>query len=55
MGDPLISRMSKLEHVLQGIKKDQSKENEGASKPRLPMTPDILLKLRSVWEEDAGI
>ena len=44
MGDPHISGMPKLEHVLRGIKKDQSK-NKGASKPRLPMIPDILMKL----------
>ena len=53
MGDPHISGMSKLEHVLRGIKKDQSK-NKGASKPRLPMTPNILMKLRSIWEQEPG-
>ena len=55
MGDPQISCMPKLEHVLRGIKKDQSKKNKGVSKPRLPMTPDVLLKLRSVWEQEPGL
>lgn len=53
MGDPHISCMPKFEHVLRGIKKEQSKK-KGGSKPRLPMTPDILLKLRSVWEQEPG-
>ena len=33
MGDPHISYMPKLEHVLRGIKMDQSKKNKGTSKP----------------------
>ena len=53
MGDPQISTMPKLEHVLRGIKKEHSKQ-ANITKPRLPMTPNILLKLRSVWEEEAS-
>ena len=47
MGDPQISAMPKLEHVLWVIKKEHSKQ-ANITKPRLPMTPNILLKLRSV-------
>ena len=54
VGDPQISTMPKLEHVLRGIKKEHSKQ-ANITKPRLPMTPNILLKLRSAWEEDAPI
>ena len=52
MGDPSMSNMPKLEYVLRGIKRELSKKRH-ASKPRLPMTPNILLKLRAVWEEKA--
>ena len=54
MGDPHISCMPKLEHVLRGIKNEQSKRAKETSKPRLSMTPSILLKFRSVWEENPG-
>ena len=52
-GDPQISTIPKLDHVLRGIKKEHSKE-ANITKPRLPMTPNILLKLTSVWEEDTS-
>ena len=52
-GDPQISTMPELEHVLRGIKKEHSKQ-VNITKPRLPMTPNILLKRRSVWEEEAS-
>ena len=41
-----------LEHVLRGIKKEHAKK----AKPtltRLPITPNILLKIRAAWEENA--
>lgn len=50
MGDPHISSMPVLEHVVRGIKRELSK-NSSSTKPRLPITPNILLKLRAVWEE----
>ena len=48
MGDPQIS-MLKLEHVLQGIKKEQPKKTT-PTKPRLPITSNILTALKEVWE-----
>ena len=50
-GDPHLGSMLRLEHILRGIKRELSKKSS-TSKPHLPMTPNILLKLRSVWEED---
>ena len=52
LGVPNISSMPVLEHVVRGIKKECSKSSPG-SKPRLPITPGILMKLREVWEENA--
>ena len=45
--------MIRLEHVLRGIKRELSKKDP-TTKPRLPMTPNILLKLRAVWEGDSS-
>ncbi len=38
----------RLEYGLKGIKRDQA-EKGIKSKPRLPMTPTILRKLKQVW------
>ena len=46
-----MDSMPRLQHVLRGIKRELSKKSP-TSKPHLPMTSNILLKLRSVWEED---
>ena len=43
--------MTKLEHVLRGIKRECSKK-KATPKPRLPVTPTILAKLRSAWEDN---
>ena len=53
IADPLMGSMLRLEHVLRGIKREHSKKSSSA-KPRLTMTPNILLKLRAVWEEDSA-
>ena len=47
--DPKIACMPKLDQVMRGIKSHQARTTTGA-RPRLPITPDILLKLRKVWE-----
>ena len=51
--DPQFGNMIRLEHVLRGIKRELSKKDP-TTKPRLPMTPNILLKLRAVWEGDSS-
>jgi hypothetical protein len=48
--DPHINEMVKLEHVVRGIKREGSKVT--TPKPRLPMTPTTLEKVRLIWEEN---
>lgn len=53
MGEPHFTSMPVLEHVLRGIKKEHARK----AKPtliRLPITANILLKIRKIWEEDAS-
>ena len=47
-GNPFLSNMPHLEYVLNGVK---CKEAQGGTqpKPRLPITIEILQKLREVW------
>ena len=46
-GDPKFGGMPKLELVLREVKRTQAMKNK--IKPRQPITPDLLLKLRGVW------
>ena len=46
--DPHIDHMPRLRQVLRGIKVQASQSGK-ASRPRLPITPSILRKLKSVW------
>ena len=46
LGDPQLSSMPKLELVIRGMKRLQAGP---LSKPRLPMTPDILRRIRAHW------
>ena len=46
--NPNISSMARLEQVLRGIKAAQAK-TKGAPSPRLPITPDLLERMRQVW------
>ena len=52
VGDPHIGSMAKLEQVLRGIKSIQAK-GAPRGKERLPITPELLIKLKRVWEQDA--
>ena len=47
--DPRIREMPKLEQVIRGVKREHAKQSPG-KQVRLPITPEILLKLRGVWE-----
>ena len=49
----LADGISRNKHVLRGIKKEHSKQ-ANITKSHLPITPNNLLKLRSVWEEEAS-
>ena len=50
--NPVMSNMPKLEAVVKGIKLQQAKKRD-TTKLRLPITPSILLRLRSVWERNS--
>ena len=47
-GDPRISAMPRLELVVRGMKRMQAGV---PSKPRLPITPEILHKIRAAWDQ----
>jgi len=46
--DPLINQMPRLHQVLKGIKVQAAKLGK-TPHPRLPITPSILCKLKSIW------
>ena len=54
MKDPNIGDMARLEQVLKGAKK-QFVEKNPIKKPRLPMTPDILLQMKKVWNREGPL
>ena len=49
-GDPFREKMPLLEYVLWGIKSEQAKRFPTAQRARLPITPDMLVRNRQVWE-----
>lgn len=51
--DPGISKMPRLEHVLRGVKYMQAR-GERKGKARLPISIDILHKLREAWQRKAS-
>ena len=50
MQDPKISEMSHLEQVTRGVKRKYAQKPPGKME-RLPITPEIFLKMRLVWEQ----
>ena len=51
-GDPNICNMARLEQVLKGIKSIQAKSSKKPT--RLPITPELLRKMRQVWTRGNG-
>ena len=49
-GDPFREKIPLLEDVLRGIKSEQAKRFPTAQRVQLPITPDVLLRIRQVWE-----
>ena len=49
--DPQIASMPKLEGVIRGIKSQQALSRDTSAKKRLPITPDILLKLKDYFQQ----
>ncbi len=47
LGNPKTYEMPRLEYVIRGFKKLSS----GAQRRRLPITPEILRKLRKIWDK----
>ena len=52
VGDPNISSMAHLEQVLRGVKGVQAKTSKRLN--RLPITPELLRKIRLVWVAGSG-
>ena len=50
--DPKIKDMARLEQVVKGTKSVFAKHHPGTRK-QLPITPELLLKIRQVWEREA--
>lgn len=51
--DPQISGMAKLEQVIKGAKRTYAGHAQDR-RVRLPITPNLLLKMKAVWEKNAG-
>ena len=49
--DPNICGMARLEQVLKGIKRSQAKKNQSPC-ARLPITSDLMRKMRKILEQD---
>ena len=53
MSDPFKESMPRLEYVTKGIKKHEV-EKGVRERPRLPITPLLLLKMKAAWEASAA-
>ena len=53
LGDPFVSSLPMLEYALRGVKLRQAKSWETKPKKWLPMTMDIMDKLRDFWSKEA--
>ena len=49
---PKIGEMARLEQVIKGAKREYARRNL-ETRVRLPITPEILFKLRAVWSREA--
>ena len=47
--DPFKSEMPRLDYVMKGIKRTQGELGLNKPNPRLPITPEVLRRLRAVW------
>lgn len=51
--DPFGTGHQRLHYVLQGVRRREAGQGKG-ERPRLPMTPELLRKLKAVWAKEAG-
>ena len=49
LGDPGVPTMSRLEYILQGVRREKAGQANKPGTQRQPITPSILLKVFSVW------
>lgn len=50
-GDPFGPSLHRLHYILQGVRRVEA-EKGTEKRPRLPMSPDILRKMKAVWEAE---
>ena len=50
-GDPEIHGMPRLEQVLKGIKSVQVQARPSSKPARLPITPELLQKMKGIWQK----
>ena len=50
--DPKIGEMGRLEQVIKGSKCEYAKLKPG-TRERLPITPELLLKMRKIWKKQS--
>lgn len=53
LDDPFQPSLNRLQYVLQGIKRCESQERS-KERERLPITPNILRRIKSVWDQSAS-
>ena len=51
--DPKIGEMARLEQVIKGSKCEYAKLKPWTRK-QLPITPELLLKMRKIWEKESN-
>ena len=52
-GDPFREKIPLLEYVLHGIKSEQAKKSPMIQRVQLPIMPEVLLRIRHVWEQNS--
>ena len=52
-GHPFREKMPLLEYVLRVIRSEQAKKSPTPQWVRLPITPEVLLRMRHVWEKNS--
>lgn len=51
--DPCGTERRRLHYILQGVRRREARQGKGV-KPRLPITPAILRRLKTVWTKESG-
>ena len=53
VNDPFTPSMHRLQYVLRGIKRSEVQQGNG-NRERLPISPNILRCIKSIWDEDSS-